>query len=528
MPRIALLLFTSSLAVVGCSTDGFLASPEARSDSSGDGGSTWNGDADGSGGAGDSSDTWEPEEENPFGGLAPASTPDFVFIANPDRDTLTRVSVPEMEVITVAVGSHPSVVATTSDFSRAVVFNEGSDDVSIVEAESLTVRTVAVRDDLNQLLLSPDGRFAICFHDEDAVDPDDPEPEGAQSFSEVSVLDLDSGVHTPMVVGFDPKQVLFDDAGDRALVVSDAYLGVIDLRADPPALHRIALTSDTVDPPVAEEVVLTPDGSAALVRQFGATVLLAIDLDTEQVSPVDVGANPTDLDVMPDGIHAIAISRAAHEAWIYDLSDPTAEAQVVPLPTELVVGGISISATGTEALLYSTAAHEALYATWDLTAADLRDGFEVHGLVKPISSVQISPTGETALFLHTEEDADGMDPDSPFFGQWALTVVDMSDQFQSPLLLKDELRGFSETEDGTLGFFILDNQPWLESIDYHSLLFDEVALPSLPDFVGVQGDTHLAWVSQQHDLGRISFYDADEDTLETVTGFELNDGIVVH
>jgi hypothetical protein len=32
-------------------------------------------------------------------------------------------------------------------------------------------------------------------------------------------------------------------------------------------------------------------------------------------------------------------------------------------------------------------------------------------------------------------------------------------------------------------------------------------------------------VSQDHDLGRISFYDPDDDSLETLTGFELNSGI---
>ena len=39
------------------------------------------------------------------------------------------------------------------------------------------------------------------------------------------------------------------------------------------------------------------------------------------------------------------------------------------------------------------------------------------------------------------------------------------------------------------------------------------------------GDSPQAWVSQEHDLGRISFFDPDEGTLETITGFELNSEI---
>jgi len=34
--------------------------------------------------------------------------------------------------------------------------------------------------------------------------------------------------------------------------------------------------------------------------------------------------------------------------------------------------------------------------------------------------------------------------------------------------------------------------------------------------------TDYAFASQEHDLGRISFYDTDTEALETITGFELN------
>ena len=62
-------------------------------------------------------------------------------------------------------------------------------------------------------------------------------------------------------------------------------------------------------------------------------------------------------------------------------------------------------------------------------------------------------------------------------------------------------------------------------LDYDTLLYDEIDLKSQPEHVGVLPDTSYAWVSQEHDLGRISFYDADNDALETITGFELNSEI---
>ena len=47
----------------------------------------------------------------------------------------------------------------------------------------------------------------------------------------------------------------------------------------------------------------------------------------------------------------------------------------------------------------------------------------------------------------------------------------------------------------------------------------------LPDLTLGDNDEPPAWVSQDHPLGRISFFDPDDASLETLTGFELNSGI---
>jgi hypothetical protein len=43
----------------------------------------------------------------------------------------------------------------------------------------------------------------------------------------------------------------------------------------------------------------------------------------------------------------------------------------------------------------------------------------------------------------------------------------------------------------------------------------------LPDLVA-DADAPPAWVSQEHALGRITFYDPDDATPRTITGFALN------
>ena len=56
------------------------------------------------------------------------------------------------------------------------------------------------------------------------------------------------------------------------------------------------------------EVVLAPDGSYAFVRQFGTTDVVIVDLDAKSVDTVEIGDNPTDLDISPDGRTAAVVA----------------------------------------------------------------------------------------------------------------------------------------------------------------------------------------------------------------------------
>ena len=44
------------------------------------------------------------------------------------------------------------------------------------------------------------------------------------------------------------------------MVISDDYLSTIDFTQTPPALSRIPIADDLVNPPLAEEVLLDPEG----------------------------------------------------------------------------------------------------------------------------------------------------------------------------------------------------------------------------------------------------------------------------
>jgi len=519
LPRTGLSLLALLLAT-GCSADkGMSASDFNDTGYGGDGYASDGGASDG--GSGDSDTGMGSETEDSYFRLAPASTTAFVFVANPDRDTVTRIAVPSLEVITTEVGDRPTVVTTTSDYTKAVTFNEGSDSVSIIDAGTLAVSDVDVRPNFNNMSMSPDGRFVICWHDP-AVTDTESSGSGAQSFNEISVVDTVSLNHTPLVVGFNPRGVTFTPDSSKAVVVSDAYVAVLDLTADELSPTRIAVSDDLVNPPLAEEIVVAPSGTYAFVRQFGATALVVVDLIDAVADTVAVGANPTDLDLTPDGTQAVAVARGSHELWVYSVADPFAPAQVVSMPDTETFGSVVMSPDGSRGLLYSTASGDSVYGTWELSD----DSVTVRSLVKPVASVSMSPTGETALFFHPKDNGNDVDSSSEFYDHYGLTMVDVVDDFfPNPLRLPAQPIGFANSGDGSQGYMIMDGAPYLEVLHYGSLLYDEVELKSNPVFVGVLPESTLAYVSQEHALGRISFYDPDSQILQTITGFELNSGI---
>jgi DNA-binding beta-propeller fold protein YncE len=479
-------------------------------------------------GADDGETLGEPEVEDDFLALRPAQTDVFVFVANPSRNTVTRVNVQTQEVRTAEVGQNPSVVEVTADYATAVIFNKGDDTVSILDAYSLESTAVEVRDNMNRMVISADGAWAGVWHDEDAVDPDDPPPSGLQSFNEISLVDLYDGTHYPMVVGFDPKEIQFTGDGTRAVVVSDASLAVIDLTVAPLDISLIEVAEDLIDPPPAEEVALDPEGNYAFVRQFGSSALTIVDLWTEVVDRVPLGDNLTDLDLTPDGTEAVVVARGSEQIFRFDTQDPFAIPQTLSLPEGEAFGSVSFDPTGEVGVIYTTASLSDRYATWDLAT----DEITLRGLVKPISSVAITPTGETLMVFHSQDDASDADVDSPFFGEWALSLIDLIDFRENPLLLPDEPSGYANANNGRYGYFIMDKVQEIEVLDFQTLLPQTIELRSDPVYVGVLPDLDLddqdeppAWVSQEHELGRMTFYDPDDDATETITGFELNSEI---
>ena len=367
--------------------------------------------------------------------------------------------------------------------------------------------------------LSGDGQWAATWYNPDAESS--AASGGIQTFNEVSFVNLDTKSHTPMVVGFNPRSIRWSADGTLAVVVSDASLAVIDLTAATLAPQLVPLAEDAVNAPSAEEVELSPDSNWAFVRQFGTSEIVLVDLHALTSDLLPVGDNPTDLDLSPDGSEVAVMARGAHELWIFDAVDPLAAARVVSTPDDTEYGSVLFAGDGDQAVLFTNATRVSQFATWNTTTDVITD----HSLVKPVSAMAASPTGGSLLVFHTEDDEDDADTTSAFYGEWALTLVDLDDLRQNPILLPAEPTGYSTTTDGAYGFYLLEGFDFLEVLDFETMLPEEIALKSPPVFVGTLPETDIAFASQENDLGRISFYTADAGSLDTITGFELNSQI---
>lgn len=519
------ILWGLAAMTTGCSeTSGALSGRADETSDDSDWGDTGTFGAGDQGDAGDAGDEAPPEvEQERF--LAPAQTDVYVFVANPDRDTVTRVNVATRAVRTARVGREPSLVEVTSDYAMAVVFNKGDDTVSLLDASTLDETVVPVRDNLNAMRVAPDGGWAVLWHDVASEEPGDGPDGAATSYHEISLVDLMNARQVPLVVGFNPKDVAFTPDGTLALVVADASLVRLDLTQDDPEIVYVEI-ADPLSPPSAEEVVVTPDGHFAFIRQFGADDLTVVDLDTQLVDAVPVGTNPTDLDLSPDGFEVVVVSRGSKEIRVFDAADPFAQPALLAFPDDTPFGSVLLHHD--EGILFTTASAIGRYATWDRTD----DSFRVRPLPKPVRSISVTPPGTSLLVEHTRTDStDGSTP-APYRGEPAVSLIDLSDFRANTIALASDAAGFVNSADGTRGYLILEGQPFLEVLDYRSLIHDELALRSVPLFVGVLPDLDIgdddepaAWVSQEHPLGRLSFYDPDDGALQTLTGFELNSAI---
>lgn len=270
-------------------------------------------------------DDFVPEQEEDFEFSAPAVVGERVYVANETLNAVAVIDSRNLSITTRPVGFRPTEIvgpdaqrAEVGEDARVMVLNEGSHSVSILASggdgpQSGAVKTVKVMANANQIAMDPTGRSALVWYDPSRAEA------GSTAGDLASVSVVQNGESFQVSVGFHVRAVAFDDAGSRALVLSDDGLSVLELsqvREDAIALPMPVVPEElSTAQPEDLEVLLTRDGKWAITRSATFRGVVLLEVDSGALHFMAMPEVPTDIDLIEgDALEVLIMLRNAKKA----------------------------------------------------------------------------------------------------------------------------------------------------------------------------------------------------------------------
>lgn len=483
-----------------------------------------------------------PEVEYEFG--APISSDRYIYVPMTAQDELARIDGQTLAVTSTPVGKSPKLVATIPGEDGAVVLDSINGTATVVRPAGATdtTRVVPTLHSLNRLDVDPSGRYAVVWFDLTKQIADGGIG-GVGSFQDVTVIALAPGLEraVDLTVGFRPREVQFDAAGTRAFVITQDGVSVIDLgyaTTHGPAIVPPIPVSDPAFPPESVEVHVVATGTYAAVRQLGESSLHVVDVGGPELGrswTIPLASPATDIDLAPNGTRLFAVERAAKQLAIIDIpGDALAPAGVETIDlTTAAIGSLVLSKDGTRGLLFTNAT-----ADERITLVKLDQPGYPHvtwPLKKSVRSVGISPSGTSAIVIHAKmagDPASASTVDEYIDRSYGYTLLDLATGFAKLQITPVDPGPFVYAPDGTKAYVALDGGDAVTATRALQVVTAQTGvvltrqLGSPPSAVGILPGASQAFTSQRHPLGRVSFVHLISDQVRTVTGFDLNSGIV--
>ena len=476
----------------------------------------------------------------------PTSSQRYVYVAMTAQNKLARIDGETLAVSSTPVGAAPREVATIPGSDGALVLDSANGTATVVRPV-LTggdgTRVLATLPSLNRIDVDPTGRFAVIWFDLVKALADHTGHAG--SFQDVAVVALAPGHEkaVALTVGFRPRAVQFDAAGNRAYVITQDGVSVIDLvDATEHAPHIVPpiAVADPGTPADDVEVQIVATGDYAAVRQAGHAALRVVSMrtgDAGRAWDVPLASPPSDIDLAPDGSRVYAVLRDVSRLAVIDIPgdalDP-AGVEVVDL-APATIGSLVVSRDGKRGLLFTN-------ATLDphITRVELeRPGFPhvTWSLEKAVRAIGISPDGTTAIVLAAKAPGDPATAgsiDDYIARSFGYALLDLATGFAKLQLTPVDPGPFAYAPDGSRAYVALDGGDTLTAtralqvVATQSGVVQTLPLGSPPSGVGIVPGAGQAFVAQRHPLGRMSFIALVTSAVRTVTGFDLNSQIVDH
>jgi len=443
----------------------------------------------------------------------PAATDRYVFVPMPSLDSVAKVDSLSLTITSIKVGKEPEIVMTTPDNMHAVVFNSGSYSVSIISVDTDAVVTVPVREFFNNMIMSPDGKYSLSYFDL-LLSQGNIKIGDVRSFNEVSAVDILSGTELLYPVGFNPKQIKFTSNSGKALVISDRKLSIIEFSTS--TVSTISLTEDPFDMRKPREIEVHPDGSLCFISYENSDVISTVDLSTAEIFTRTAGPLVSDISLSPDGGSLYIVNKGPGNVSVLDSS--TLTLTTFSPSSQLKIDTISLSPDGLLSLLYSSSGAEAKITVMDTTTGV----FITYPLIKPVRDLVILPSGSSAFILHQGIASTGDPSLDAFFNAYpTVSLFRLTTGESNPVAIASSPGRLAFSPDGSQVFLLLPGVNSVMIAHMDTFIVDGAALLSKPSHVGVFPNSHKAYMSLEHPLGRVSFLDGTTMRLDTVTGFAL-------
>ena len=472
----------------------------------------------------------------------PVASRSFVFIANRTRGTLAKVAVNgnAIQIDTVRVGGNPTIVRTIHEEDIAVVLNEGFDTVAVVEAAPIggqdIVHSLEVLPGCNQLSLAPNGRVVFAYYNHARAETGDE----LGAFSEISAVVLDEE-NEPEVyqitVGMNIRDIQYNSDGETAYVVTDSGIGILQINEinGDGFVVSIALDPPGQAAPVgsSREVFVTDDGQFAMLRDGSSETLRVVELATGSIVEVVLPAAPTDLDLIPDSENALITISETNQIGLVDLS---AMIQEETLPEEaiewfsfdILVRYTVVSPDGRRVVVVGQS--DDIFGPTEVVIFNIDERLTTRvELRKGVQATLISPDGRNAVIFHNK-DAGIPQANAPIdevtAKSYAITILNLisgEHKYVGLDAFPTEI-AFTETGDNAFVLSVSESNHVydMHQINLQTLGTDRFSFDQLPEHIGVIDSANVAYISQEHDLGRIAFVDIQSGEVREITGFELN------
>ncbi|MBI5611419.1 MAG: hypothetical protein HY902_21280 [Deltaproteobacteria bacterium] len=473
-------------------------------------------------------DTNKPPEKEPeadFG--APEGSPNFVYIPAAGTDRIVRVAGATLQVTLIEVSSQPTVLKVVPGQDAAVVLHRGADEAAVIWSSGAgdTVQTVPVLAHCNALAIDPTGQYAVIWYNHAAAKTGDP----VGSFQAMSVIKLGASGSSALSVsvGFRPQAVQFTADGQKAMVVTDDGVSVLELAklSDGAIVTAIPLATKPLAK-IDREVLITDDGQWAVMREAGLAQLTLVHLPSKTIALAPLGATPTDVDLIPAGKAALAVLRDAGQVAMIPLPDGATQTFAVQVAEmgDLVAGLARVTDDGKTALLYTSLAGVEQVATLDIKTGVVAPV----AIRKTVDNVLLVPGTRKALLLHKPGPGPGYDDPTEKFVDDAqgYTLFDLDTGYTKLVLTPVHPLQVAPALTPAKARLLLPDPAGVNHLvqeaDLTSFQTADTQLGSAPQHARFLTKAGLLAVTQDHPSGRITFIDAKTGTAKTVTGYELN------